>query len=308
VIRYIVRRLLQGVLTFFGATFVVYALMFANQDDPLQALAGERPIADNVRLALTERYHLDEPFIIQYGYYMRGLFQLDFGTSLTGRPIYDMLDDAWPTTAQLAVMAVVFAALIGIVAGVVAGIRRAGIFDNITLVITLVLISITIVVLAPLMQLFLGVELGWFPPTAGAQPSFYALMLPAMVLGAGSLATYSRLTRTSVVENLRADYVRTAKAKGLTRNRVIGVHVLRNSLIPVITYIGVDLGSLMAGAIVTEGVFNVPGVGSALFRGITTEDGPLVVGFVSVLVIIFILANLIVDLLYAILDPRIRYE
>ncbi|GAB7040536.1 MULTISPECIES: ABC transporter permease [Catenuloplanes] len=307
-IRYLVRRLLQGVLTFFGATFVVYALMFANQDNPLQALAGERPISENVRQALTERYHLDEPFIIQYGYYMQGLFQGDFGTSLTGREISELLENAWPNTARLAVMAVIFAALIGIVAGVVAGIRRASIFDHTTLIITLVLISIPIVVLAPLMQLFFGVELRWFPATAGANPTFYALMLPAMVLGAGSLATYSRLTRTSVVENLRADYVRTAKAKGLTRNRVIGVHVLRNSLIPVITYIGVDLGGLMAGAIVTEGVFNIPGVGSQLFRGITTEDGPLVVGFVSILVIIFILANLIVDLLYAVLDPRIRYE
>ncbi|MDR7279346.1 ABC transporter permease [Catenuloplanes atrovinosus] len=307
-IRYIVRRLLQGVLTFFGATFVVYALMFANQDNPLQALAGERPISENVRQALTERYHLNEPFIVQYGYYMRGLFQGDFGQSLTGKDISEMLELAWPNTFRLAVMAVVFAALIGILAGVVAGIRRAGIFDHTTLIITLVLISIPIVVLAPLMQLFFGVELKWFPATAGADPSFYALMLPAIVLGAGSLATYSRLTRTSVVENLRADYVRTAKAKGLARNRVIGVHVLRNSLIPVVTYIGVDLGSLMAGAIVTEGVFNIPGVGSSLFRGITTEDGPLVVGFVSILVIIFIVANLIVDLLYAVLDPRIRYE
>ncbi|MDR7279365.1 oligopeptide transport system permease protein [Catenuloplanes atrovinosus] len=295
-------------LTFFGATFVVYALMFANQDNPLQALAGERPITENVRQALTERYHLDEPFIVQYGYYMRGLLQGDFGQSLTGRDISDLLEQAWPNTFRLAVMAVVFAALIGIVAGVVAGIRRASIFDHTTLIITLVLISIPIVVLAPLMQLFFGVELKWFPATAGANPSFYGLMLPAIVLGAGSLATYSRLTRTSVVENLRADYVRTAKAKGLTRNRVIGVHVLRNSLIPVVTYIGVDLGGLMAGAIVTEGVFNIPGVGSQLFRGIGTEDGPLVVGFVSVLVIIFIVANLIVDLLYAVLDPRIRYE
>uniref|UniRef100_UPI0005273753 ABC transporter permease n=1 Tax=Catenuloplanes japonicus TaxID=33876 RepID=UPI0005273753 len=222
-LRYIIRRLLQGVLTFFGATFVVYALMFANQDDPLQALAGEKPLADNVRQALTERYHLDEPFIVQYGYYMKNLISGDFGKTLLNRDIKDLLLQSWPITAQLALMAVVFAALIGITAGVVAGIRRTGIFDSVTLIITLVLISIPIVVLAPMGQLFFGVEWGLFPPTAGAKPSFYALILPAMVLGVGSLATYSRLTRTSVVENLRADYVRTAKAKGLTRNRVIGV-------------------------------------------------------------------------------------
>jgi len=133
-------------------------------------------------------------------------------------------------------------------------------------------------------------------------------LLPALVLGTAVVATELRVTRSSVAENLRADYVRTAKAKGLKPSRVIGVHVLRNSLIPVITLIGVDLGVLMSGAIVTEGVFNIPGVGFNLFRGIRTEDGPLVVGFVSVLVIVFLFVNLIVDLLYAALDPRIRYE
>jgi ABC-type dipeptide/oligopeptide/nickel transport system permease component len=135
----------------------------------------------------------------------------------------------------------------------------------------------------------------------------YALLLPATVLGAASLATMLRLTRTSVTENLRADYVRTARSKGLPGRRVVSVHVLRNSLIPVITLIGVDLGGLMAGAIVTEGVFNIPGVGSKLLQGIRTEDGPLVVSLVSVLVIVFLVVNLAVDLLYAVLDPRIRY-
>ena len=141
-----------------------------------------------------------------------------------------------------------------------------------------------------------------------ATPTFWALLLPALVLGSLVIATELRVTRASVAENLRADYVRTARAKGLSRKRVIGVHVLRNSLIPVVTLIGVDIGGLMSGAIVTEGVFNIPGVGFNLFRGIRTEDGPLVVGFVSVLVIVFLVVNLLVDLLYAALDPRIRYE
>jgi oligopeptide transport system permease protein len=138
--------------------------------------------------------------------------------------------------------------------------------------------------------------------------TWYALVLPAFVLGAGSLAVTLRLTRTSVAENVRSDYVRTAKAKGLKPSRVLGVHVLRNSLIPVVTSIGIDIGTLMGGAIITEGVFNIPGVGFNLLRGIRTEDGPLVVGFVSVLVIVFLFTSLIVDLLYAVLDPRIRYE
>jgi len=306
--RYIVRRLLQMVLTFFGATFIVYALVFANQDDPLQALAGERPLSAQVRQVLTERYHLDEPFLVQYWYYMKGLLTGDFGTSLTGRKIADMMQQAWPTTIRLALIAIVIAAVVALIAGVVSGIRRGSLFDNTTLVITLVLLSLPIVVLAPLTQLIFGIKLGWFPPTAGAHPSFFALLLPALVLGSTVIATELRVTRASVAENLRSDYVRTARAKGLSRQRVIGVHVLRNSLIPVVTLIGVDIGGLMSGAIVTEGVFNIPGVGFNLFRGIRTEDGPLVVGFVSVLVIVFLVVNLLVDLLYAALDPRIRYE
>jgi oligopeptide transport system permease protein len=306
--RYIVRRLLQMVLTFFGATFIVYALMFAVQDDPIQALVGEKPITASQRAALTERYHLDDNFFAQYWYYIKGLLTGDFGTSMTNRRVADMLADAWPVTLRLSVMAIVIAATIAILAGVVSAIRRGSIFDNATLVVTLIVLAMPIVVIAPLAQLVFGIKLGWFPVTAGKDASLWQLLLPASVLATLVVATELRVTRASVAENLRADYVRTARAKGLTGARVIGVHVLRNSLIPVITLIGVDLGALMSGAIVTEKVFNIPGVGFNLFRGIRTEDGPLVVGFVSVLVIVFLVANLIVDLLYAALDPRIRYE
>ncbi|GLY96399.1 ABC transporter permease [Actinoplanes sp. NBRC 103695] len=306
--RYLIRRLLQMVLTFFGATFIVYALMFANQTDPIQALAGERPITDSQRLALTERYHLDEPFLGQYWHYMKGLLTGDFGISLTNRKISEMMADAWPVTIRLALIAIVIVAIVAIVAGVISGIRRGGTFDNVTLVLTLVVLSMPIVVLAPLARLVFGIQLGWFPPTATRDAGFYELLLPALVLGSLVVATELRVTRSAVAENLRSDYVRTARAKGLTRQRVVGVHVLRNSLIPVVTLIGVDLGNLMSGAIVTEGVFNIPGVGFNLFRAIKTEDGPLVVGFVSVLVIVFLMVNLLVDLLYAALDPRIRYE
>ncbi|WP_127499709.1 ABC transporter permease [Actinoplanes solisilvae] len=306
--RYIVRRLLQMVLTFFGATFIVYALMFANVDDPLQALAGDRPITDSQRAVLEARYHLDDGFFTQYWHYVSGLLTGDFGQSLTGRPISEMLAQAWPVTVRLALFAIVIAAVIAVGAGVLSGIRRGGAFDTATLVLTLLVLAMPIVVLAPLAQLVFGIQLGWFPPTATRDANLYELLLPALVLGTLVVATELRVTRTSVAENLRADYVRTARAKGLAPKRVIGVHVLRNSLIPVITLIGVDIGALMSGAVVTEGVFNIPGVGFNLLRGIRTEDGPLVVGFVSVLVIVFLVINLIVDLLYAALDPRIRYE
>jgi oligopeptide transport system permease protein len=306
--RFIIRRLLQMVLTFIGATLIIHLLMFANQTDPVQALFGDRPVTPAARAWLTERYHLDDPWIVQYGYYMKGLLSGDFGRSLTGREITDMLALSWPVTAKLALMSIVLVIIFGISGGLIAGLRRNGVFDNVVLFLTLVVISIPIIVLAPLAQGFLGIKWKIFPVTAGAHPTFYSLLLPAIVLASLSLAANLRLTRTSVAENLRADYVRTAKAKGLSRSRVVGIHVLRNSLIPVVTSIGVDLGGLMGGAIVTEGVFNIPGVGYQLFRGIHNEDAPVVVGFTSVLVMIFLLTSLIVDLLYAVLDPRIRYE
>jgi oligopeptide transport system permease protein len=179
--------------------------------------------------------------------------------------------------------------------------------DNLVLVSTIAVVSIPVFVLGFSAQLVLGVELGWFP-IAGIRQGLYSYLLPAMVLGALSLAYVARLTRTSLVENMRGDYVRTATAKGLPRRRVVGRHALRNSLIPVITFLGVDLGNLMQGAIVTEGIFNLPGIGQATFQAVRLQEGPLVIGIVTALVLIFIFANLIVDMLYAVLDPRIRYD
>ncbi len=157
------------------------------------------------------------------------------------------------------------------------------------------------------MQFVVGVELGWLPVTAGRDPDFYSLLLPAIVLAATSLAYVIRLTRTSVAENLSADYVRTARAKGLSRTQVNGRHVLRNSLIPVVTFLGADLGNLMGGAIVTEGIFNINGVGGTLYDAILRGENITVVSLTTVLVLVYIAANLLVDLLYAALDPRIRY-
>jgi oligopeptide transport system permease protein len=163
-------------------------------------------------------------------------------------------------------------------------------------------------VLGTVFQTVFAVELGWFRPSYAPELGLATYILPAIVLGLLSLATAMRLTRASVAENLRADYVRTAAAKGLGRGRIVGVHVLRNSLIPVMTFLGTELGMLMSGAMVTEGIFNIPGIGGRLFQGIRLEDGPLVVTIVSLMILIYLATNLLVDLLYAVLDPRIRHE
>ncbi len=204
-------------------------------------------------------------------------------------------------------MALVIDAVLGITLGTIAGLKRNGWFDSSVLVVSLLLISIPIFVVGFVMQLVFGVKLGWTSPTVGADWSVSKLILPAIVLAIGNFAYTIRLTRTSVAENLTADHVRTARAKGLSGPKVVVNHVLRNSLVPVVTYIGINLGSLMAGAIITETIFNVPGVGNAAYLAIAKGETSTVVAFVTFFVILYVMTSLVVDLIYAVLDPRIRY-
>ncbi|MGH9022396.1 MAG: ABC transporter permease [Acidimicrobiia bacterium] len=305
--RYLVRRLLQVIPVFFGATFFVFAMVYAIPGDPIRALAGDRPISPAVQAQLRERYHLDDPLFVQYGKYLAGLARGDFGESFRGRDVAEIMKQRFPVTVRLGLIAFAFEAVLGVIAGVLAALRRKSFVDTLVLVSTTVVVSIPVFVLGFLAQLFLGLKLGLFPIT-GSKGDLYGYLLPALVLGSLSLCYIARLTRASLAEVLRTDYVRTATSKGMARRQVVGRHGLRNALIPVVTYLGIDLGSLMLGAIITEGIFNVPGVGLEVFRAVRTQEYPIVVGIVTALVLIFIISNLVVDLLYAVLDPRIRYE
>lgn len=304
---YIVRRLLQMIPVFLGATLLIYAMVFLVPGDPIQALAGSKPLTPAVADQLRARYNLDKPFFVQYLLYLKGILTLDFGTSFSGRPVSDELARAFPVTLKLAIMALAIESVFGIFFGVFAGLRKGKLFDSTLLVVSLIIIAVPIFVIGFLAQFFLGVKWGIAPVTVGGDASFGRLLVPAIVLGSLSFAYVLRLTRNSVAENKDADYVRTATAKGLSRRRVVTVHILRNSLISVVTFLGADLGALMGGAIVTEGIFNINGVGGTLYQAVTRGEPPTVVSFVTVLVVIFLLANLLVDLLYAALDPRIRY-
>lgn len=305
--KYIVRRLLQMIPVVIGVTFLIYAMVFALPGDPVQGRCGERPCPPSYVAAFNAQYHLDKPLVVQYALYMGGVLRGDFGTTFYGNPVIHELAVRWPTTMRLALMAIVIEIVIGIGAGVLAGIRRGKFLDNLVTVSTLIVISVPVFVIGSLAQLVFGVNLGWFPVTS-VRGTTYELIMPAFVLASVSLAYVARLMRTNLVENLRADYVRTARAKGLSQARTVGVHTLRNSLIPVVTYIGIDLGALMGGAIVTEKIFNVNGVGNFLYRSINQSDGQAVVGTLTVLVLVFLFANLIVDILYGVLDPRISND
>jgi oligopeptide transport system permease protein len=305
--RYVARRLLLTIPVLLGASFLIFAMVYALPGDPIRALAGDRPLSPAVVAELREQFNLNDPLLVQYAKYIAGLFQGDFGTDFAGRPVWDLIERRMPVTATLALVAVLFEAIIGVTAGVLAGIRRNGFFDNLVLVSTTLIVSIPILVIAFLAQYTLGLKLGWFP-IAGIQEGLYSYILPGLVLASGSLAYVARLTRTSMAENLRADYVRTAKAKGLKPRTVVVRHTLRNSLIPVVTFIGADIGALMGGAIVTEGIFNIPGIGRAVYDSIRSQEGAVTVGITVLLVGVFIFFNLVVDVLYAVLDPRIRYD
>jgi oligopeptide transport system permease protein len=303
--RYIARRFLQAIPVFFGATFIVFTMVYALPGDPIRALNGERPISESAQAALRERYNLDDPLLLQYAKYVGGIAQGDFGETFRGRQVSEIMKEKFPVTARLALGAFIFETFLGLIAGILAGLRRGSFMDNLVLVSTTFIVAIPVFVLGFVAQIMLGVELGWFP-IAGVQQGWYSYILPSMVLGSLSLVYIARLTRTSLVENLRSDYIRTAEAKGLPRRRVVGRHAMRNSLIPVVTYLGVDLGLLMGGAIITEGIFNIPGVGREVFLAIRGQEGAVVVGVVTAGILIFIVMNLIVDVLYAVLDPRIR--
>ncbi|MFJ1651530.1 ABC transporter permease [Streptomyces sp. NPDC088337] len=306
--RYVARRLLQMIPVFIGSTLLIFAMMYVLPGDPVRALMGDQSFDPTVVANLRHDYGLDLPMWHQYLNYLGGLFQGDFGTELASqRPVADIIADAFPVTIRLTLFAFTFMVVVGIGLGIIAGLRPDSVQDRGLLTLTLVLISMPSFVLGYLLQYIFAFQLQMITPTVQDSTNIGDLFLPAIVLGSLSLAYVARLTRTSMAENLRADYMRTAVAKGLPRRRVVGVHLLRNSLIPVVTFLGTDVGNLMTGAIVTEGIFNVQGVGNAIFEALQRREGATVVGIASLIVIVYLLTSLLVDLLYAVLDPRIRY-
>ena len=304
---YILKRLLQVVPVFFGATLLIYFLVFAMPGDPILALFGDRTPNPAIVQALREQYHLNDPFIVQYWYYISGVFQGNLGVTYSGRPVAEVLAETLPVTGRLAVMAIAIEFTLAIIIGTTAALRKGKLFDNTSLVVALVALSIPIFVLCFIAQYFFALQLGWFSPTVGADNGWGGLWLPAIVLGFSLFAVSMRLMRSSTIDTLNQEWVRTAYGKGLPRRRVIPVHVLRNSLIPVITNSATNFGVLLVGATVTEGIFNVPGVGNTLYQAAVRGEGPTVVSFVTVFVILYVLVNLVIDLLYGLLDPRIRY-
>ncbi|MGV2982316.1 ABC transporter permease [Microbacterium sp. AGC85] len=302
----VLQRVAGFALVFVGVTFIIYLAVFSLPGDAIRALAGDRQLPQSVIDAINAKYLLDQPLWVQYTNYLGNLLTGDLGLDLTGRPVADKRADRWPVTITLALTAWTIQVVLGLAVGVVSALKKGTVIDKGLLVITIGLSCIPVFVLGITAQILFGVRLDWLP-VAGIREGWpLSYLLPSLVIAAIGLASVSRLVRGSMIENLEADYVRTARAKGIGEGRVVGLHVMRNSLIPTATFLATDLGFLLGGTVVIEGIFNLPGVGNLLFTAIRDHEAAMVVGISTALIVIFLITSLLVDAIHALLDPRIR--
>ena len=305
-IRLVVGRLLAIVPTLFGVLVVAFLLLNVIPGDPVAEMVGER--ADSATIVrLRAELHLDEPVPVQFGHYLWDVVRGDLGRSyITQRPVLGDLAERFPKTLQLAGAAMLLAATCGITLGVLAAIRPGGAVDRFSMLVAYVGVSFPVYWVGLLLILLFAVALQWLPPSGYGGIAF--LVLPAVTLGTRSIAFLARMTRGAMLDVLPADFVRTARAKGVPERRVIGRHALRNALLPIITVLGLDVGNYLTGSILTETVFSWPGVGRYVLQAIQKRDLPAVQGSILFLSVIFVLVNLVTDVLYAKADPRVAYD
>ena len=304
--RYILRRLLLLIPVMLGVSFVVFTIMFFTPGDPAAMMLGERAPAEEVA-ALRTQMGLDDPFPVQFGRFVFNAARGDLGRSLVSRrPVFQELYSRFPATLQLAASAVLIAVLMGIPIGILSATRQYSAFDAMSMGIALVGVSMPNFWQGMMMILIFSVTFGLFP--SSGYGTIWHLIMPAVTIGTSSAAIITRMTRSSMLEVVRQDYIRTARAKGLSEKVVINRHGLKNALIPIVTVIGLQFGWLLGGAVLTETVFAWPGVGRLLVDAILRRDYPIVQGTVMLLALLFVLINLVVDIVYAFLDPRIHYQ
>lgn len=331
--KYIITRLLTFVPTFFGVTIISFAFIRVLPGDPIIVMAGERGLSEERYNALMQQFGFDKPLLEQYGQYLWGVLHGDLGNSfVTKRPVWDEFFTLFPATLELSICAMIFAVALGLPAGVIAAVNRGKFFDRTLMTTALIGYSMPIFWWALLLIIVFSGNLGWTPVSgrisllyyfddvtgfmlidsllSGEKGAFSSavqhLILPTIVLGTIPLAVIARQTRSAMLEVLSEDYIRTARAKGLSPGRVNGIHALRNALIPVITVIGLSVGTLLAGAILTETIFSWPGIGKWMVDSIFRRDYPVVQGGLLLIAVMVMIVNLTVDVLYGFINPKIR--
>jgi peptide/nickel transport system permease protein len=305
-LKYTLKRLLYLIPVVIGATLIVFLLLQLSAGDPARILLSTEATPETVE-SLREEMGLNDPILVQYGRYMLNLLKGDMGISYkSGRTVYYEISSRFPNTAKLAVASLVIGTLMALPLGIWAAIKQNTFIDAVGMFISLLGMSIPIFWLGLVFQIVFSLKLGWFP-VSGSE-GLKSLILPAFALAARSMASIARMTRSSMLEVIRQDYIRTARSKGIPEWQVIRRHALRNSLIPTITVIGIQLGSLMGGAILVETVFAWPGIGRLMIQAINGRDVPVVLGCIVVLAGIYAAVNLLVDLIYTAVDPRMRSQ
>ncbi|MBL0686247.1 MAG: ABC transporter permease [Sulfurospirillum sp.] len=331
-ISYIIKRLLWAIPTLLGVSILVFSMIHLAPGDPALLMLGEHANKESVD-ALREQMGLNKPLLEQYYLFVSNAVQGDFGIStLSGEPVIDEFLERFPATVELSIVALIFAIIIGLFAGIISAVKRYSLFDYVSMTTALAGVSMPVFWLGLMLIYFFSIELGWLPVSGrlgyefdiDKVTGFYLidsilmkdyeafwnackhLVLPALALGTIPMAIIARMTRASMIEVMKEDYVRTAKAKGCTQGQVILIHALKNALMPVITVIGLMVGTLFAGAILTETTFSWPGIGKWLINAVNQRDFPIIQSTTLIIATIFIVINLIVDLLYAVINPKIR--
>ena len=306
-LKFTMKRLVYLVLVLVGVSFLVFLLLYMTPGDPVRMMLGESATPE-AQAELRLELGLDDPFLVQYGRYIKNIVvHQDLGTSYsTRRPVLDEIMTVFPNTVKLATAAIIIAVILGTFLGIVSAVKQNSLLDNAVMVLALIGTSAPIFWIGILMIILFSVNLGWLPPSGFG--SFKQLIMPALALGMQSTAVVARMTRSSMLEVIRQDFVKTARAKGQKESVVIMKHVFRNALIPVITVVGLQFGTLLGGAMLTEVVFSIPGVGRLMIEAIKQRDFPIVQGIVLFVAACFSLVNLAVDLLYAVVDPKVSKE
>ncbi len=306
-LRYTLQRILMLVPVIIGVTLIIFTLLYITPGDPARMALGEDAPEEAVE-QFRKNQGLDDPFLIQFSRYVyKGFLYGDFGRSyVTGTPVTEELMQRFPVTLRLAFYAVLLGIVVGIPFGIICAIRQYSIFDSITMLLALIGVAMPSFWLGVLLILLFSVHLGWLPPSGFS--TFNEMVMPVFTLSGGSLAIITRMTRSSMLEVIRADFIRTARAKGQSEFKVIFRHALPNALIPVVTVIGMQFGALLGGSILTESVFSIPGVGRLMVDSIRMRDFPIVQGGVLYIAIVYCFINLLVDLVYAWIDPRIKAQ
>jgi len=301
---YVLRRLIQSALILVGVSFITFVLLYVLPADPVRQIAGRSATPETVE-SIRRQLGLDQPFIVQYGRYLWGLVQGDFGRSyLQKTEVAALIASRLPATLLLMVAAIFCELLIGLTLGVIAALYRGRTIDNALMLSSFVTVSAPQFVVALLLLYVFSVRLGWFP--IGGYGTFAHLVLPALTLGILGSGWYARIMRSSMLDVLRADFIRTARAKGLGRARVILGHALPNAILPIIAMIGIDIGIFMSGIVVVESVFGWPGIGQLAWQAIQRVDIPIIMGVTLVSALAIVIGNLIADLISPLIDPRIR--